>query len=261
MAEDMTSAHPGPLARRGIELPEVVDDAKFAGCVIAGATEQPEIPVPVGPADRGISCPGRVPGVGYMKIAIRAVLIPNLASGHPCPLVRSGTEFPNIVEVPLGTHRIDAVAAEKPQIPAWIRPGDGQLTAAGHVARGKLAQRAVNAGDLLTAPVGAGAAHPGPLFCGGIEHPEIICQIALSVGCVGLAPKQPEVTVLAGPMHGDLPRSRYVRGGRNAQGSITSGRLEVSAAGRNSGLGAAAALPRPFPLRQRSFIGQVEHVR
>src|SRR5207302_1829735 len=153
---------PSPLARDDVELPQIVERPDIVGRIPAVASEEPQIPVRVDPADRVFPRAGNVGRGGGAFRTVDADLILGVRAAYPGPLAAGDVVFPQVVEIPEGDHRLDravAIAPEEPQIAAGVGPADRAVSRSGNVARSGRAFGAVGP-ELVDR---AGPAHPGPL--------------------------------------------------------------------------------------------------
>ena len=86
MINRAAAAHPHPLVRGWIELPEIVEIAKIARRVLALPSKDPEMAAAVGPAHSIVVASGDVPGGRRSQRAVYASMVDRVASAHPGPI-------------------------------------------------------------------------------------------------------------------------------------------------------------------------------
>src|SRR5579862_3025362 len=206
------TAHPRPFA--GAVFPDVIQAAAHGRGSEAITAEEPEVSAGINQADSAVASSRRIRNRGSSLRAVDTWLTCNALSCNPRPL--PGTIFPHVVEITLRSAGIGALAAKEVEIAGGIRPPDGAVAAAGHVARGCFAEGSVN--SRLIDEIRP--AHPRPLAA--TIFPEIVEIAAAGGGCAESA-EEPEVAGGIGPLHGPGSSGGNISGRSRAFGSVNCG--------------------------------------
>ena len=202
--------------------------------VDARATKQPKVSVRICPRDAPGSASRDVRHSRYSQRPINTERIDRLASVYPHPLFRCRIELPQIVEVIVGTGRIEAATTEQPKIVMRIDPRNSSGSAARNVSRSGDTECPVD--TKLVAWYRAAAADPRPLLRCGAVLPQVVRR-SLGSQWIGLAAtEQPQVPTAVCPGGSSRPAARHISGRSDTLSP-------VDAAGCAH---IASAHPRPF---------------
>ena len=180
-------AHPGPLVRRRVELPQLVQVALILIGVESPAAKQPQVAVLIGPSCRLPTRSPNVPGGRSAQGAVNAGLDPRVAEGaaavHPRPFACRGIKLPKIVGHTIQTVGVVAPSPKNPPVPPLVAPTRCQEKASGVIGGRGRSQRSIHSGwARVVSGQRVAPTHPSPLVDRRVEDPHVVENAPLSDG-------------------------------------------------------------------------------